>query len=106
MKVCYFLFSAQFKITDGRYDFYIWDNGVENHVKPHLVVAGSRASMGHVVGPYIFCIVSNGCRLAYALCTYRKWIGSIFKDITKDKVFDAAVVVSLCFVNHGMRLNA
>src|SRR5690606_28815424 len=95
----------QFKVSDGRDDLYIGNDCIENHIEPHLVVAGTSAAMCHIVCADLFSVVGDGGRLAHPLRTYGKWIGAIFKHIAENEVFDAALIIVLRFVNYSVRLD-
>src|SRR5690606_32925310 len=102
MQVFNFGLPAQFEVPYRRDDLHIRDQGIENHIKPYLVISGAGATMSDVFRTDFLGIVGNCSCLAYPFSAYRKRVCGILKYIAKNEVFDTAFVITLCFVDHRM----
>src|SRR5690606_1610321 len=66
-----FLFTAQLKVAYGGNDFHGWNQDIKNHIKTDLIVSGTGAAMGNVIGAYLPGIAGDGRCLKNTFCADR-----------------------------------
>ena len=105
-KVVNLILSCNLKLSDRGKNLNLRSKYLKYKVKPYLVVAGSGTSVGNISCAKFLNKFKNLQSLKYSLRAYREGIGGVFKDISKDKVFDSLLVICLYSIHCGMALCA
>ena len=99
-KKVYLRFAAQLHVAYRCDAFYARYHALKDHIKTHLVVAGTCTAMSYIVCIHFLCILGDRYCLHHPFCTYTKRIDCILQYIAKDKVFDATIVIRLRNINN------
>src|SRR5690606_4039020 len=102
-KVGDLLFAAQLKIPYGSDDLHIRYDGLEDHIKSYLVVAGTGTAMGDSGGLDFLGIFCQRFSLQYSFCADRKWIGLVFKYVSKNQVLDHLLIIGFSYIQYRKR---
>ena len=79
---------------------------LERQVETHLIVAGARRTVGHIVGADLLGVLDDGDGLEDTLRADRNGIGAVAQDIAEDHVFDALLVILLLDVERDVARGA
>ena len=93
VEVVHLLLTAQVAVAREGDDFHVGAHDEESHVEPHLVVAGSRGTVGDGIGSDFLGVARNGHALENTFGRHGDGVDIVAQHVAVDHELEALLVV-------------